>query len=89
MPLMLFVESSRGPTTDWRSSSDRPQRSSHSDDWRSPGSEETIFVQSYDVKKVIGEMCVQNVGGERPLTLHTDVSSHSSCLFWTHRHLKH
>ena len=74
---MLFVESSRGPTTDWRSSSDRPQRSSHSDDWRSPGSEETIFVQSYDVKKVIGEMCVQNVGGERPLTLHTDVHPHT------------
>lgn len=61
VPLMYFVESSRGPidrSTDRHSSSDRPQRSSHSDDWRSPGSEETIFVQSYDVKKVIGEMTV-------------------------------
>ena len=52
MLLILCVESSGGPKTDQCSS-----KGGHGgDDWGSAKSEETIFVPSYDVKKVIGEM---------------------------------
>ena len=53
MLLILCVESSSGgPKTDQCSS-----KGGHGgDDWGSTKSEETIFVPSYDVKKVIGKM---------------------------------
>ena len=52
----LFVESAGKPMLDQYSSGVKPQRSSQSDDWRAGNSEETVFVQSYDVKKIIGKI---------------------------------
>ena len=52
MLLILCVESSGGPKSDQCSS----KGGDGGDDWGSAKREETIFVPSYDVKKVIGEM---------------------------------